>query len=442
MTSFGVKPSAPLRGVVSLPGDKSISHRAIIFSALSHQTVRIENLLEAEDVLRTVTIFQKLGVKIRRQGKIWIVKGRGPDNLHPYPGVLYCGNSGTTMRLMMGVLAALPFKSELTGDASLDRRPMERVAKPLRQMGAKIEEISRGGKRIIRVEGPVKTGIHYRLPIASAQLKSAILLAGMVSGLPVKVTGSTQSRDHTERMLRLFYRGSRRPPGRQSRIGSPPQRPFGAGCLSRPVSRLIIPGDPSSAAFFVVAGLINPDRRTRITLKKVCLNPTRIGFLKVLKRMGGRVEIRNRRFCCGEPIGDLVVRPSRLKGSKVRGTIVPQLIDEVPVLAVAAARAQGRSDFSDMEELRVKESDRIAVLVRELPSFGVPIRERKSGFSIQGGPIGAARVPSHGDHRIAMSLVVLGTVAQGVTLVKDVDCIQTSFPQFVSTLKSLGVKMR
>lgn len=395
---------------LSVPGDKSISHRAIIFSALSNQTVIIQNLLEGEDVLRTIDIFRKLGVVIRKKGSLWVLKGRRPIDLHPYKGVLYCGNSGTTMRLMMGVLAALPFQSELTGDRSLNRRPMERVARPLRQMGAKIEEVSLYGKRIIRVKGPVVRGIDYRSPIASAQLKSALLLAGRHAGLPVKIREPIRSRDHTERMIRLFR---------------------------KPVSRLVVPGDPSSAAFFVVAGLIHPDRK--IILKNVGLNPTRTGFLKILKKMGGRIQIQKKRDLFGEPIGDLVVRPSALRATRVGGGIVPSLIDEVPILAVAAVFAKGTSRFANLGELRVKESDRISVLVKELRRFGVKIREQRDGFVIVGGgPFRPAIASSHGDHRIAMALTVLASAITGSSQVRGSACIQTSYPSFKSDLKKLG----
>lgn len=409
-----VDPSGPLRGTVALPGDKSISHRAVIFAALSGRMVVIRNLSQGEDLLRTVEIFRALGVKIQK-GKSWVVHGKPPERLKRPAGILYCGNSGTTMRLMMGVLAALPFESRLTGDRSLDRRPMDRVILPLRRMGGHIEEIHKGGRRFIHIRGAGLKGIDYRLPIASAQVKSALYLAGMVAGVPVKVRESVKTRDHTERMIRLF---------------------------KKRIRVVTIPGDPSSAAFLVVAGLINQNPKTRIFLKNACLNPTRTGFLEILRRMGAKIEVIGRGELSGEEVGDLLVRSSSLKAVQISARIVPRLIDEVPILAVAAACAEGGSCFSGLGELRFKETDRIRALARELPKFGVPIREKPDGLTIEGGRfIRGARATSYGDHRIAMSLAILGTVARGKSVIRDVDCIKTSFPRFVPCLKMLGAKI-
>ncbi|MBI2068147.1 MAG: 3-phosphoshikimate 1-carboxyvinyltransferase [Deltaproteobacteria bacterium] len=414
-----IKPSGPLRGQIRLPGDKSISHRAVIFASLTPGTTVIRNLLESEDVLRTVRIFEELGVFLRclKSGD-WIVKGKRSEELRAPRKILYCGNSGTTMRLMMGVLAALPFRSILTGDRSLNRRPMERVIEPLRRMGAKFHPFFIEGERHIEVVGGDLKGIHYNLPVPSAQVKSAILLAGRTAGVKVTVKEKIKTRDHTERMSRFFKRS----PGRR---------------------RLIIPGDPSSAAFFTVAALINPDRFTRLTIKKVCLNPTRTGFLTVLKKMGAEIRIDHEKYLCGEPVADLVVTPCRLRATHVGGKIVPSLIDEVPILAVAAACAEGKSSFRDMKELRIKETDRIEALIHELPKFGIPMTEYKEGFSIEGeGRLYGAKGDSLGDHRVAMSLAILGTVAPGRTRVNDTDCIKTSLPEFFSLMKSIGVSIK
>lgn len=365
--------------------------------------------------MRTVALFRRMGVRIERKGGEWEVEGRRPRDLTRPPGILNCGNSGTTLRLMMGVFAALPFTVRLTGDASLNRRPVDRVIAPLAAMGARFGVRQRGGKRIVAIQGGHLRGIRYRLPVASAQVKSAILLAGRVAGVPVSVTEPSQSRDHTERMIRLFR---------------------------RKIGRLEIPGDPSSAAFFAVAAAANPHRATRIRLQRVLVNPTRTGFLTVLKRMGARFHLSRLRDLSGEPVADLEIRSSPLRATRIGGSIVPKLIDEVPILAVAAAVAQGVSRFCNMGELRVKESDRIASLVSELKKFGVSIGERRDGVVISGGqPLCGAQVTSHGDHRIAMSLAVLGTLVPGRTTVKDIACVGTSFPGFSKAVRSVGVKI-
>ncbi|MBI2083003.1 MAG: 3-phosphoshikimate 1-carboxyvinyltransferase [Deltaproteobacteria bacterium] len=413
MSQLIVQPAKILEGEVKLPGDKSISHRAIIFGALSHGKTVIRNLLEGDDVLRTIQIFRDLGVRIEKNGDRWVVHGKGAEGLKRSPTPLYCGNSGTTMRLMTGLLAALPFESVLTGDASLDRRPMGRVIVPLSKMGARIFEEWQEGRRFIHVWGTKLKAIRYRLPVPSAQVKSALLLAGLVAEVSVQVREPIKTRDHTERMLKLF----------RDRRGK----------------NLIIPGDPSSAAFFVVAGLIHSNPKSHLLIKNLLLNPTRIGFLKVLGKMGGEIKIQRQGTMAGELTGNLTVSPSCLRAVSLGGELVPSLIDEVPILAVAASRAGGKSRFRDMKELRIKESDRISSIASEFPKFGVKVVEKKNGFEIKGtdrvqGGIGE----SYGDHRIAMSLAILGTAASAESLINDVDCIQTSFPSFISTLRKIG----
>lgn len=445
MSALVVHPSQPLQGKISLPGDKSISHRAVIFGSAAEGVTRVENLLKAEDVLCTVEIFRKLGIRIRKKGKVWTVEGKGIGGLRQPIGLLYCGNSGTTLRLMTGLLSGYRFSSTLTGDASLNQRPMGRVIEPLRTMGAKIEEThDEKGRRFIRVSGGAVKGGAFRIPVASAQLKSALLLAGLSSGRKVSVNEPARSRDHSERMLKAF--------GADVRVR-------GLTATLYPVKRLrglkiTVPGDFSSAAFFLVAALINPDPKTCIVVRGVGLNETRTGALEVLRRMGGRLRIFNRKTVCGEPVGDIEAKPSVLHGVRILGKIIPRLIDEVPILAVAAAVARGRTAIRDAEELRIKETDRIRAIAAELPRFGVEVREFKDGLEIHGvgarsprpgggtPPLHGGSGQSHGDHRMAMSLAVLGTIARGTTTIDDTVCISTSFPGFVSLLKQIGGKLK
>ncbi|MBI2981533.1 MAG: 3-phosphoshikimate 1-carboxyvinyltransferase [Deltaproteobacteria bacterium] len=401
-----VHPAELLQGEIEVPGDKSISHRAVIFGALSRGRTILHHLLEGEDLLRTVQIFRDLGVSIEKKRDAWVVEGRGVSGLKRSPAPLYCGNSGTTMRLMAGVLAALPFESVLTGDASLDRRPMGRVMEPLTRMGGKIFEETRKGRRFIHIAASGLKPIRYRMPVPSAQVKSALLLAGFVSGVKVEVQESIKTRDHTERMLKLF----------RDRCGK----------------ELTLPGDPSSAAFFVVAALIHPDPKTGITLRNVCVNSTRTGFLKVLERMGGKSRKTPRPALGGEEVADLRITPHPLSSVTIGGKIVPSLIDEVPILAAAASRAKGKSLFRGMGELRVKESDRIRSIASQFSRFGIQEKKKKTGFDR------GATLESYGDHRMAMSLAVLGSVASGESEIRDVDCIQTSYPDFVRTFNEIG----
>lgn len=429
MSSLVIRKSQPLRGVIHIPGDKSISHRAVIFGSVAEGMTRIGNLLEGEDVLRTVEIFREMGVKIYRKDGRWIVEGRGVRRLKPPLETLYCGNSGTTLRLMTGFLSGYPFDVSLTGDDSLNRRPMERVIVPLRSMGARIDEIHEGSRRVIRVRGGVLQGGDFKIPVASAQLKSALLLAGLASGRKVRVTEPMKSRDHTERMLKSFGADIRV----RGRTAS-----FYPGRRLKGLT-LNVPGDFSSAAFFLVAALISPHPKSHVVVRRVGLNRSRVGALEVLKRMGGRIRVFNRKMVCGEPVGDIEARSSRLRGVVISGKIIPRLIDEIPILSVAAAFARGRTVIRDAEELRIKETDRIRAIASELRRFGTDVKEFRDGLEIRGREaIFGARGQSRGDHRMAMSLAVLGTAAQGMTMVDDTDCIATSFPGFTSHLRKLG----
>jgi 3-phosphoshikimate 1-carboxyvinyltransferase len=428
VTSFTVTPSSPLEGTITVAGDKSISHRAIIFGALAAGETTVSHLLEGEDVLCTIDILRSLGVTIEKKGKIWTIQGVA-GVFTPPTKTLYCGNSGTTLRLMTGLLSGLPFESSLTGDASLNSRPMGRVMKPLAEMGAEIREVKEGEKRRIIISGKKLKGGKFQLPVASAQLKSALLLAGLSSGAPVTVVEPLKSRDHTERMLKAM--------GANIEVK-------GLMVTLKPEGKLKglsidVPGDISSAAFFLVAALINPNKKTKLTLKNIGINPTRTGILDILEKMGGKIEVTNNRIVCGEPVADLTVSPSSLKGVAIPPEIIPRLVDEIPILSVAAAFAEGKTVIRGAEELRIKETDRIKAIATELPKFGIPVKELPDGLEISGvkNPAGAKGI-SYGDHRMAMSLAVLGTVATGQTTVTDTACIATSFPDFQAVFKEIG----
>lgn len=441
---LAVAPSSrPLAGRLSLPGDKSISHRAVILGALADGVTEVQNLLEGEDVLSTIGIFRDLGVKIVRTGPgRWRVYGVGLHGLKASRRLLDCGNSGTTLRLLTGLLAAFPFESRLTGDASLGSRPMGRVIQPLQKMGAAIHEVHRRGRRIVVVRGGRLTGGHFRIPVASAQLKSALLLAGLAAGKQVSVTEPFRSRDHSERMLRSFG-APLKTSGLTSTLG--PTRRL------RP-QKIVVPADFSSAAFFLVAALIHPHPSragsTGLTLQGVGLNPTRTGALKVLKKMGGRITVSHRRTVCGEPVGDLTVLPSELQETMIGGELIPRLIDEIPILAVAAAVAHGTTLIRNAGELRIKETDRIRAIAAEFTKFGIAVKELPDGLVIEGIgthrhlPLHGATVKSYGDHRMAMSLAVLGTVAPPRSLVQDTGCITTSFPSFVPLFRRGGANLK
>ncbi len=427
-----VYPSSALQGTLLLPGDKSISHRAVIFSALSEGNVLLHHLLESEDVLCTIRCFQEMGVSIEKEGQVWKVRGVGLHGLKPPGKVLYCGNSGTTLRLMLGVLAAQPFETGLSGDASLSRRPVKRVTDPLTQMGAAFRIENDGTPdRVVWVKGGQLQGIRYESPVASAQLKSALLLAGLWAQGKTTVAEPFLSRDHTERMMSSF--GVNLDRSEFEVTLTPPHK------LLLP-SQITIPGDFSSAAFFLVAGLLVPD--SKIVLKNVGLNPTRIGALEVLEQMGGQVSTVEFIQEGGEEKGSLEVLSSSLSGISMGGEMIPRLIDEIPILAVAAACARGETVIQDASELRVKESDRIQVLVHLLQSIGVSCQEKTDGLSISGGSkIGPAKVKSFEDHRMAMSMSIAALVANGPIVIEGIDCVKTSFPEFWDCLKQLGVRV-
>jgi 3-phosphoshikimate 1-carboxyvinyltransferase len=429
-----VTPVSRLEGRVEVPGDKSISHRAALFGALARGRTEIGGFLEGEDCLNTLKAVRLLGAEVTRKGPgHYLVDGAGLEGLREPEDILDCGNSGTTARLLLGVLAGQPFWSMLTGDDSLRRRPMGRVAEPLVSMGATV--VGRdGGKRLPLAIGgtrPLK-GMVYRSPVASAQVKTALLLAGLWADGPVTVEEPALSRDHTERMLAGF---GARLEVEDHRVTITP----GAELRGQPVT---VPGDISSAAFFLAAASIV--RHARVTLANVGVNPTRTGFLDVLRAMGARLTLAAPQRGHGakieaEPAADLTVMESSLRGGEIGGELIPRLIDEVPVLAVTACVAEGVTRVRDAAELRVKESDRLHTLATELGRMGADIAERPDGLEIRGGRrLRGATVESRGDHRIAMALVVAGLVADGPTVVEHAECIATSFPEFAQALNGLA----
>jgi len=425
---FRVRPVARLHGEAEVPGDKSVSHRGALLGALAEGVSEVQGYLEAEDCLRTITAVQALGAEVTRKGPgHYRIAGGGLRGLSEPGDVIDCGNSGTTARLLAGVLATQPFWTMMTGDASLRRRPMGRIAEPLRAMGATIVGRADGTRLPLAVRGAAPTtAVRYATPVASAQVKSAILLAGLAAEAPVTVTEPAPSRDHSERMLRRF--GARvLTEGTTVTLAPGPLR----------ATSVIVPGDISSAAFLLVAGALVGEGR--VALHRVGVNPTRTGALDVLAAMGVRIESTNLADE-GEPTATLTVTSGPLTATTIGGALlIPRLIDEIPVLAVAAAAAPGVTVVRDAQELRVKESDRIAALGRELAKMGVAVEERPDGMAITGGRrLHGAAVSSGGDHRVAMALAVAGLIADGETLVDDVACVATSFPTFAETVNALA----
>jgi 3-phosphoshikimate 1-carboxyvinyltransferase len=424
--------------MIRVPGDKSISHRALLLGVLSSGESRLRGLLPGEDCRSTATVLTALGADVPalpEDGGEVRIRGVGPGGLRSPRDRLDCGNSGTTARLLLGLLAGLPIRAVLTGDASLRSRPMRRVTEPLGRMGARFTEEGAEDRLPLRVEGGALQALTHRSPVASAQVKSALLLAGYTGGVAVEVTEPIQSRDHTERMLRRMgvpVEADETPDGWRVRLGE------GAPEL-RPLD-LLVPGDFSSAAFLIAFGLLGGSG-SEIRIPNVGLNPTRTGLLDVLREMGGRIRvegIRETDDLSGEPAGDLVVEPSELRGGSAGGALIPRMIDEVPILAAIAARATGVTEIRDAEELRVKESDRIRVMARNLEGVGVRVEELPDGLRIHGGRGRLeGEVPVHHDHRIAMAFGVLGALPGMRISVDDPAVADVSFPGFWALLESL-----
>ena len=426
--NFRVRPVRRLSGECEVPGDKSISHRAALLGALAEGPTEVQGYLEGEDCLRTITAIQMMGVEVTKKGPgHYRIAGAGLGGLVEPADVIDCGNSGTTARLLIGFVAGQPFWTLLTGDESLRRRPMKRVAQPLMRMGATIVGRADGERLPLAVRGAARPrAIAYDTPVASAQVKSAILLAGLRADGPVAVREPAPSRDHSEVMLRAFGARLERPDTRTVILHPGPLRG----------TAIQVPGDISSAAFVLAAGLIVPG--ARVTVRRVGVNPTRTGLLDVLAAMHAPLTTKAQGGE-GEPMAALTVSAGPLAATTVADALIPRLIDEIPVLAVLGAMARGTTEIRDAAELRVKESDRIAVLGRELAKMGVRIEDRADGMAIAGGQrFRGARVASAGDHRMAMALAVAGLVADGETVIEDTACVQTSFPTFVETLNALA----
>lgn len=416
-----------LQGEIAIPGDKSISHRAVMFGALAEGETVISNFLPGADCRSTIQCFRALGIDIAETPTEVRVVGGGVQGLQEPADVLDVGNSGTTLRLLSGILAGQKFYSTLTGDASIRTRPMGRVTDPLRMMGAKIWGRQRGKLAPLAIQGAPLAAIRYALPVASAQVKSAILLAGLYATGVTVVEEPKSSRDHTERMLQYFGVDLEKQGNIISMDG-------GQNLQGRQVA---VPGDISSAAFFLVAASIVPN--SRLLLKNVGVNPTRDGIIEVLLKMGAQIEQVNPREVCGEPVADLLVSSSSLRGTLVEGDVIPRLIDEIPVLAVAAACAQGETIIRDAAELKVKESNRIATVIKELSKFGVQIQELPDGMVITGAAgLCSANCESYHDHRIAMAMAVAGLVAEGTTQIQGAECVDVSFPGFEAVLKRIA----
>ena len=415
-----------LQGEIQIPGDKSISHRAIMFGALALGTTEIYNFLQGADCLSTIHCFQKLGIEIENLGSLIKVHGKGLHGLCASSSILDVGNSGTTARLITGILAAQPFASVLTGDESIQRRPMDRIITPLSMMGASITSHKKTRYCPLSIEGKSLTGIHYDSPVASAQVKSSILLAGLYANGTISVTEPYVSRNHTELMLEQF--------------GVPVITHNTTVSISTASKlyhqKIIVPGDISSAAFFMVAGLIVPNSCIRI--QNVGINPTRSGILDVCIAMGANITLENKKTDIGEPTADIIVKTSNLKGTIISGEMIPRLIDEIPILAVMACFADGETIIKDAKELKVKESNRLDIIVKNLSAMGADITATDDGMIIRGGtPLHGTTIDSNNDHRIAMSFAIASLVADGVTAIQNAECVAISYPNFYHDLAYL-----
>lgn len=431
MSSLTVKSARSLRGAIQVPGDKSVTHRAVMLASLAQGRSSIAGYCRGEDCLNTMRACRAMGIEIQESPERFDVQGKGLWGLSEPKGPIDCGNSGTGIRLLTGLLAGQDFFTVLTGDASIRRRPMGRIVRPLREMGASIAGRSGGELAPLAITGRKLTSIAYTSPVASAQVKSALLLAGLFAEGTTIVTEPRMSRDHTERIFRYYGIACTQRGTTVSVEGRP--------AAGWPAKDLHVPGDFSAAAFFLVAGTIVPD--SEITIRQVGVNPTRIGLLTILTRMGADIQVLRCREEAGEPVADLTVRSATLTGVAVSADEIPHMIDEFPILCVAAAMAEGDTIVSGAEELRVKESDRIATMAVELRKMGASMTERQDGMVIHGSGgrtrLTAASCESHGDHRVAMSLAVAALVADGVTTITDSGCIETSFPGFESKLLDL-----
>ena len=418
--------ASALKGEICIPGDKSISHRAVMLGALADGMTEVTNFLKGADCLSTIQCFRNLGIRIEEDQEILRIYGKGLHGLSAPSDTLDTGNSGTTTRLISGILSGQPFTTVLNGDASIQSRPMKRIMVPLRQMGADIVSIRGNDCAPLRITGGSLRGIHYHSPVASAQVKSAILLAGMYADSPTSVTEPSLSRNHSELMLNYFG-GDVKSKGTTVTIQPNPR------LTGRKVS---VPGDISSAAYFLAAALIVPG--SEVLIRHVGINPTRNGILKVARQMGADVTLLNHSEGEGEPTADLLVKSSSLKAVTIEGSLIPTLIDEIPILAVLACFAEGTTYIRDAQELKVKESNRIDTVVENLIAMGANATATEDGMVIEGGHgLHGGLVDSHMDHRIAMSFAVAALAAEGKTDIRDAECVNISYPSFYKDLNSL-----
>ena len=421
------KTTKPLHGELTVPGDKSISHRSVMFGAISEGITEVTHFLKSADCLSTISCFRKMGITIEEEAQTLLIHGKGLHGLSAPAEVLDTGNSGTTTRLISGILAGQSFESHLIGDASICKRPMGRIMKPLQAMGADIASDRGNDCAPLTIKGHPLKAIHYDSPVASAQVKSCVLLAGLYADGPVSVTEPALSRNHTELMLSSFG----------ASVTS-----FGTTATILPDPHLLgqkvsVPGDISSAAYFICAALMVPG--SEVLIRNVGINPTRDGILRVVRAMGADIEYRNIREQAGEKTADLLVRYTKdLHGTVIEGDLIPTLIDEIPVIAVLAATADGETVIRDAKELRVKESDRLTIMVDSLSAMGCDIEGTPDGMIIRGGrPMRGAQIDSHLDHRIAMSFAVASLVAEGTTAIQNAECVNISYPEFYRDFASL-----
>ena len=408
-----------------MPGDKSVSHRVLMMASIAEGMTRISNLSSGRDVRSTWECLSQLGIDIEKEGETVLVHGRGLRGFSPPGNELDVGNSGTTMRLLSGILAAQPFESVLTGDDSIRKRPMNRILNPLRQMGANIDSTT-GGTAPLRINGRKLVSVDYTTPVPSAQVKSCVLLAGLYASGKTSVKEKSLSRDHTERMLSCFGVNIERNDLEVSITGPAKLR----------ATTIDVPGDISSAAFFIIAGSLVKD--SELILPNVGINPSRLGIIEILKAMGGRIRMEDVHLKNEEPRADIIVESSRLKKYDIDGSLIPRVIDEIPILAVAAARAEGETVIRGARELRAKETDRIEAVAQNLKTMGVEFRVLDDGFVIQGPQqLKGGVVESHGDHRIAMAFSIAGLTAEGETIIKGSECADISFPGFFDALESI-----
>ena len=420
-----------LKGRVTVPGDKSISHRCIMFGSIADGVTEVRNFLEGADCLATIRCFRSMGIEIEEKDTTVIVHGKGLHGLSAPDSILDVGNSGTTTRLLSGILAGQPFESKLSGDESLNSRPMKRIMDPLTQMGAHISSILRNGCAPLYIAPSTLHGIHYDSPVASAQVKSCILLAGLYAEGETSVTEPSLSRNHTELMLREFGADIRTTHALNSTEATASIRP----CGRLFGQKITVPGDISSAAYFIAAGLIVPD--SEILIENVGINPTRAGILKVCEDMGGNIALLNERTEGGEKIADILVKTSSLHGITIEGDIIPTLIDEIPVIAVMAAAAEGTTIIKDAQELKVKETDRIETVTDNLKAMGCNVTPTADGMIITGGKLKGASIHTLLDHRIAMAFSIAALVAEGNTKILDSKCVDVSYPTFYDTFEQL-----